>query len=187
MRQGLKCKICDVDIHKKCKEFIGDRCGLDQTEKRGRLKLSFNFDKANSKLKVFVQEARNLVPMDPDGTSDPYVKIKIINENGENIQVAGLKNFGAEHVANEKSELERSDSSPVKFKTEIQKSTLNPDFNETFEISIKDTISFSRILFEVWDYDMWNPNDFMGSMSFGISELKLRDVSGWYQLLKRGC
>lgn len=170
LRQGLKCSICDANIHKNCTQFFGDRCGLNQTEKRGRLKLSFNFNLEKSILKVTIEQARNLVPMDPDGTSDPYVKIKIIgNESGTTIYSNGSNdstNFN-------------------KFKTQIQKSTLNPDFNEVFEIVINQTMNFSRVLIEVWDYDLWNPNDFMGSMSFGISELRIRDISGWFQLLDK--
>lgn len=60
-----------------------------------------------------VNEAKNLIPMDPNGLADPYCKLKLIPSDSSG--------FG-------------SSTRESKQKTKTIKSTLNPAWNETFTL-----------------------------------------------------
>ncbi|VDQ12397.1 unnamed protein product, partial [Trichobilharzia regenti] len=145
---------CDMNVHKRCETNVPRLCGVDHTERRGRIYLKII---KNDLLHIKIKEGKNLIPMDPNGLADPYVKIK----------------FGP------------NDDLGRKFKTKTVKSNLNPIWDEKFTIDLHPDDESKRLHFEVWDWDRTSRDDFMGALSFGVTELIKKPVDCWFKLLSQ--
>lgn len=152
-----------MNVHRRCRDNVPNLCGCDHVERRGRLKLKLGVECSDQSagssgaqpLVCKVLEAKNLIPMDPSGSSDPYVKVKLFPDN----------------------------KSSIKQKTRVVRSSLDPVWDQTLTLELSPEDKDRRLLVEVWDWDRTSRNDFMGCMSFGVSELMKQPVEGWFKLL----
>lgn len=111
-------------------------------------------------VKLTILAGRNLLAMDYGGKSDPYVKVVLTPQ--------------VPHGA-----------SATKQKTTVCKSTLNPVWNKLMSWSIPkhEDIKKYSLTVAVWDYDLCSRNDFMGCMSFSVSEIQAHPIGDWWLLL----
>ncbi|CAM9818666.1 unnamed protein product [Lampetra planeri] len=140
----------------------------DGSGSRGELLLSLCYNPTANKITIAVIKARNLKAMDIGGTSDPYVKVWLMNK----------------------------EKKVEKKKTEVKKRCLNPVFNETFVFDIPtEKLRETTIVVTVMDKDRLSRNDVIGkiylSWKSGPGEVKhwkdmiakpRQPVAQWHQL-----
>ncbi|XP_060158838.1 double C2-like domain-containing protein gamma [Globicephala melas] len=106
-------------------------------EERGLVLLSLCYSSQRGSLLVGVLRCAPLAPMDANGYSDPFVRL-YLHPNG------GKKS---------------------KYKTSVQKKTLNPEFNkEFFCTGPREELVQKTLLVSVWDYDLGTADDFTGGV-----------------------
>ena len=89
-----------------------------------------------------IVEASNLTAMDTNGKSDPYVYAYIVDDEGKKIRAAG------------------------EWRTNTIEKTLNPYWNEIFEIgkNVSLRVDDFTLICEVWDQDKWTSDDNIGTV-----------------------
>ncbi|XP_064406888.1 protein kinase C alpha type-like [Halichondria panicea] len=165
LKQGDQCTDCGTNVHHRCKSLVPKTCGVGQSEKRGRIKVTFStlqLDDVHVRVNIMIHECRNLPPMDANGLADPYVKLRLYPEP--------------------------TDVPNIKQKTERQEKTLEPKFEEGFFYDVNVTTQLQTyIVLEVWDWDKFTANDYVGGFALKIDEIieltKMEPHMSWYKLL----
>ena len=149
LKQGHQCSapLCKMNVHTRCLERVPHDCSTFSNKKYGMIHLSMTVTPGNKNkinLKINLKRAVKLLPADPNGLSDPYVKTKVISNNGETI---------------------------CKHRTKIHFETLDPIFNTEYELNFVPRKSY-RLNFHVYDWDNRFSSDFLGGMSFNMDEVQ---------------
>ncbi|XP_053320473.1 protein piccolo [Spea bombifrons] len=132
----------------------------------GEIQLQVNYDKHLGNLIIHILQARNLVPRDNNGYSDPFVKVYLLPGRG---QVMVVQNASAEYKRRTK---------------HVQKS-LNPEWNQTviYKNISMEQLKKKTLEVTIWDYDRFSSNDFLGEVLIDLSNpSSLDNIPRWYQL-----
>ncbi|XP_065724082.2 double C2-like domain-containing protein beta isoform X2 [Drosophila suzukii] len=143
-------KVCLSTVHSTSQYRISVPLGVEdqysnaaemaQNWPNGKMLLSLCYNTKRRALVVNVKQCINLMAMDNNGSSDPFVKIQLKPDAHKN----------------------------KKHKTSVKWRTLNPIFNEEFyfEASPHD-LNKEMLILTVWDKDLGKSNDFLGSLQLG--------------------
>ncbi|XP_072003381.1 protein piccolo isoform X3 [Engystomops pustulosus] len=132
----------------------------------GEIQLQVNYDKHLGNLIIHILQARNLVPRDNNGYSDPFVKVYLLPGRG---QVMVVQNASAEH----------------KRRTKYVQKSLNPEWNQTviYKSISMEQLKKKTLEVTVWDYDKFSSNDFLGEVLIDLSNASYLDnMPRWYPL-----
>lgn len=128
---------------------------INEQDVLGRLKYKLNYDFQTSQLAVTIVEAEDLIAMDLNGFSDPYVKVYLMPD---------------------KKQCE---------KTRVHKKTLSPKFNETFQFQESYQVLMNKTLvMDVYDYDRFKRHDEIGQVVVPLNtvDLSQMEVESWAML-----
>ncbi|XP_051857526.1 protein piccolo isoform X2 [Antechinus flavipes] len=132
----------------------------------GEIQLQINYDKHLGNLIIHILQARNLVPRDNNGYSDPFVKVYLLPGRG---QVMVVQNASAEY----------------KRRTKYVQKSLNPEWNQTviYKNISMEQLKKKTLEVTVWDYDRFSSNDFLGEVLIELSSTShLDNTPRWYPL-----
>lgn len=136
---------------------------------KGEIMIQHSFNIATSTLFVGVQQARRLPAADNNGLSDPYVILALIPSDREAAEAARVKTVpGNKSVA----------------RTRTIKRTLNPSWNQEFELklSLESAMAGATLMLRVYDWDLGSSDDALGEVV--LTELnRAKAAPKWYPLV----
>ncbi|KYN41143.1 Double C2-like domain-containing protein beta [Trachymyrmex septentrionalis] len=124
---------------------------------RGQIQISLSYCTRRRALLVTVHRATNLLPMDSNGFSDPFVKLALVEDATDNHRQQ---------------------------RTSIKRKTLNPEWNEEFVFATRLTELMKLTLcLTVWDKDFGKSNDYLGGLMLGCGSKGAR-LRHWIDAIK---
>ncbi|XP_054730962.1 rabphilin-1 [Anastrepha obliqua] len=129
---------------------------MSQEWPHGKILISLCYNTKRRALVVNVKQCINLIPMDNNGSSDPFVKLQL------------------------KPDLHKN----KKYKTGVKWRTLNPIYREEFYFeSSPHDLNKQTLIITVWDKDIGKSNDFLGSLIIGYNS-KGERLQQWLDCIK---
>ncbi|XP_066153659.1 double C2-like domain-containing protein beta isoform X1 [Euwallacea fornicatus] len=123
---------------------------------RGQILLSLCYSTKRRALLVTVKRCANLLPMDNNGFSDPFVKLQL-----------------------------KPDPYHRKHKTTVKWKNLNPVYNEEFAFETRPTELYMQSLYiTVYDKDYGKSNDYLGGLILGGSGSKGQRLKHWLDMIR---
>ncbi|XP_076231530.1 rabphilin-3A [Calliopsis andreniformis] len=147
---------------------------------RGEIQVSLCYCTKRRALVVTIQRATNLLSMDSNGFSDPFVKLCLI-ENVMNNQERVLDHSIARAT---RKLISRKNTARNAQNTTIKWKTLNPEWNEEFAFDIRLTdLTKVTLCLTVWDKDFGKSNDYLGGLELSCNSKGAR-LQHWLDAIK---
>lgn len=128
---------------------------------RGQIQVSLSYCTRRRALIVTIHRA-NLLPMDSNGFSDPFVKLCLI-ENVTNNHRQRIFDYSIARITGKKL-IPKKITSRNAQNTTIKWKTLNPEWNEEFTFTARLTDLMKLTLYlTIWDKDFGKNNDYLGN------------------------
>ncbi|XP_043276688.1 rabphilin-3A isoform X1 [Venturia canescens] len=175
--------------------------GEDSTNGRGQIQLTLSYSTRRRVLLVTVERAINLLSMDSNGFSDPFVKLCLTKEQQKEDASSGVvlhhphhhrhSSFGQSTIVNtvakkasKKLAMSPRNSHSNVHSTSVKWKTLNPEWNEefAFEIRLTDLTGLALVM-SVWDKDFGKSNDYLGGLTLSCSSKGAR-LRHWIDTIK---
>ncbi|KAL2746144.1 rabphilin-1-like isoform X1 [Vespula maculifrons] len=149
---------------------------------RGQVQLTLSYCTRRRALLVIVHQAMNLLPMDNNGFSDPFVKLCLVENVIDNRYQRGHDPLGCTSAKKQSSKKLITGRST--YSTSIKWKTLNPEWNEEFVFGIRLTdLMKVTLCLSMWDKDFGKSNDYLGGLVLGCNSKGAR-LRHWVDVIK---
>lgn len=169
---------------------------------RGQIQLTLSYCTRRRVLLVTIHQAMNLLPMDKNGFSDPFVKLCLVENVIDNRRQRGHDTSGRTNVVaaaavagttttttattttTKKQSTRKLIAGRSSYNTSVKWKTLNPEWNEEFVFGIRlADLTKVTLCLSMWDKDFGKSNDYLGGLALGCNSKGAR-LRHWIDVIK---